>query len=354
MKYALVGCGRIAINHLTAALNNQFEIAGLCDLQEENIKELLKKAGVKETIPLYTDHRRMLGESKPELVAVATESGKHAAIALDCIDAGCHVIIEKPIALSLEEADEIIRRAKKKGVKVCTCHQNRFNQSIQHMRQALEEGRLGKLSHGCIHVRWNRNKDYYDQANWRGTWAQDGGVLMNQSIHGIDLLRWMMGDEIEEIFAYTANQFHPYLECEDVGLAVVRFKSGALGTIEGTSNVYPRNLEETLYLFGEKGTMKAGGKSANTIEVWEFADERPEDRQLKSGLVEQTANVYGNGHTRLYKDMQEAILRDRSPYVDGAAGRRALEVVLAIYKSAKEGKPVKLPLSKCSTLDFVE
>ncbi|MEA4892152.1 MAG: Gfo/Idh/MocA family oxidoreductase [Peptococcaceae bacterium] len=354
MKYALVGCGRIAINHLTAALNNQFEIAGLCDLRSENIKELMKKAGVKVSVPVYTDYRRLIEEARPELVAIATESGKHAAIALDCIDAGCHVIIEKPIALSLEEADEIIRRAKKKGVKVCTCHQNRFNQSIQHMRQALEEGRLGKLSHGSIHVRWNRNKDYYDQANWRGTWAQDGGVLMNQSIHGIDLLRWMMGDEIEEIFAYTANQFHPYLECEDVGLAVVRFKSGALGTIEGTSNVYPRNLEETLYLFGEKGTMKAGGKSANTIEVWEFADERPEDKQLKSGLVEQTVNVYGNGHTRLYKDMQEAILQDRSPYVDGAAGRRALEVVLAIYKSAKEGKPVKLPLSKCSTLDFVE
>ena len=207
------------------------------------------------------------------------------------------------------------------------------------------------MSHGSVHVRWNRNRDYYDQAKWRGTWAQDGGALMNQCIHGIDLLRWMMGDEIEEVYGVTKQQFHNYLECEDIGMAVVKFKNGAIGTIEGTTNVYPKNLEETLYLFGESGTVKLGGKSTNAIDVWDFADETAADNDNK-GLFEQTVNVYGNGHTSLFADMVAAIEHDGKPYIDAVAGRNALELVLAVYKSAAEGAPVKLPLKKCSTLDF--
>ena len=185
------------------------------------------------------------------------------------------------MAMSIADADRIIQLSEEKGVKVSACHQNRFNVAVQEMRKALEAGRFGKLSHGSIHVRWNRNKDYYTQAPWRGTWAQDGGALMNQCIHGIDLLRWMMGNEIEEVYGVTKQQFHSYLEAEDIGMAVVKFKNGAVATIEGTTNVYPQNLEETLYLFGENGTVKLGGKSTNNIDVWNFADETEKDQDNK-------------------------------------------------------------------------
>ena len=240
------------------------------------------------------------------------------------------------MAMSLFDADKIIAESEKFGVKVAACHQNRFNVAVQETRKALEAGRFGKLSHGSIHVRWNRNQDYYTQAPWRGTWEQDGGCLMNQCIHGIDLLRWMMGDEVDEVYGVTRQQFHHYLEAEDVGMAVVKFKNGAIGTIEGTTNVYPQNLEETLYLFGEKGTVKIGGKSTHNIDVWNFADEGEHDVKNK-GLQEATSNVYGNGHTSLFADMMDAIRNNRPPYVDCYAGRRALEMILAIYKSMKTG-----------------
>lgn len=353
MDYALIGCGRIAVNHIKAALNNHLHIAAVCDIRPEAMGTLLAQYGLEKehSIQYYTDYREMLDEVKPQLVAIATESGVHAQIALDCIDRGISVIIEKPMAMSMPDAEEIIRRSRERNVKVCACHQNRFNIAVQETRRALELGRFGKLSHGSIHVRWNRNRDYYTQAPWRGTWAQDGGCLMNQCIHGIDLLRWMMGDAVEEIYGVTARQFHDYLECEDIGMAVVKFQNGAIGTIEGTTNVYPNNLEEALYLFGETGTVKLGGTSTNNIDVWNFVDERNIDEE-KRGLREATSNVYGNGHTSLYADMIEAIRQDRKPYVDAVAGRNALEMVLAIYESSATGQPVRLPLQKTASIDF--
>lgn len=355
MKYALIGCGRIAINHIKAVINNQLELVAVCDVLPSKMEELLSKQGLAENkeILRYTDYRQMIADH-PEikLISIATESGSHAEIALYCIDKGINLIIEKPMAMSIADADEIIGRAEAKHVKVSACHQNRFNIAVQKLRKAVEAGRFGKLSHGSIHVRWNRNKDYYTQAPWRGTWAQDGGALMNQCIHGIDLLRWMMGSEVESVYGQTKQQFHHYLEAEDVGMAVVNFANGAVATIEGTTNVYPQNLEETLYVFGQWGTVKLGGKSTNNIDVWDFADETDEDRSNK-GLEEAASNVYGNGHTSLFADVVEAIEKDRQPYVDAKAGRDALEMVLAIYKSAAEGKAVKLPLKECSTLDFV-
>lgn len=353
MKYALIGCGRISTNHIKAALNNQLQIAAVCDILPEAMENLLAKHGLEKesSIARYTDYVKMLDEVRPELVSIATESGIHAEIALACIDRGIHVIIEKPMAMSIADADEIIRRSEEKHVKVCACHQNRFNVAVQKMRHALEAGRFGRLSHGSIHVRWNRNTGYYTQAPWRGTWAQDGGCLMNQCIHGIDLLRWMMGDDVEEVYGTTRQQFHDYLEAEDVGMAVVKFKNGAIGTIEGTTNVYPKNLEETLYLFGERGTVKIGGTSTNNIDVWDFADETEADAENKN-LKEATSNVYGNGHTSLFADMMDAICNDRKPYVDAVAGRNALEMILAIYKSQKTGLPVKLPLTDFASTDM--
>ena len=353
MKYALIGCGRIATNHVKAVVNNKLEFAAVCDVVPEQMEALLAKHGLEKdsSIARYTDYKKMIEEVQPELVGIATESGIHAEIALYCIDHGVNCIIEKPIAMSMEDADEIVRRSEEKHVKVAACHQNRFNIAVQEARKALEAGRFGKLSHGAIHVRWNRNQNYYDQAPWRGKWASDGGALMNQCIHGIDLLRWMFGDEVEEVYGSTRQQFHHYLEAEDVGMAVVKFKNGAIATIEGTTNVYPQNLEETLYIFGETGTVKIGGKSTNNIDVWNFADET-EDDQKNKGLQEATSNVYGNGHTSLFADMMDAIEHDRKPYVDAVAGRNALEMILAIYQSAATGRPVKLPLAHVASTDF--
>lgn len=354
MKYALIGCGRIATNHIKAAVNNHLEIVAVCDILPENMEALLEKhcLHTDPTIKRYTDYKEMISENCLELVGIATESGKHAEIALYCIEHGINVIIEKPMAMSMDDADRIISLSEQKRVKVSACHQNRFNVAVQETRKALESGRFGKLSHGSIHVRWNRTQSYYTQAPWRGTWEHDGGALMNQCIHGIDLLRWMMGDEVDEVYGVTRQQFHHYLEAEDVGMAVLKFKNGAIATVEGTTNVFPQNLEETLYLFGEKGTVKIGGKSTNNIDVWNFSDETEADAS-KKGLVEVTSNVYGNGHTSLYADMIDAIETDRAPYVDAYAGKNALEIVLAIYKSQKEGRPVKLPLTSFACTDMM-
>ena len=352
MKYALIGCGRISPNHITAAIENNLEITALCDIIYENIEDKLSKFKLSKTICKYTDYTEMLKNEKPELVAIATESGKHAQIALACIEAGCNIIIEKPIALSIEDADAIIAKAQEKGVKVCTCHQNRFNISIQKIREAVEKGRFGRLLNGTAHVLWNRGVDYYKQAPWRGTWEQDGGALMNQCIHNIELLRWMMGDDIVEVFGMTDNLMHSFIDAEDIGIALVKFSNGSYGTVVGTTNVYPKNLEETLYIFGESGTAKAGGKAVNIIEEWQFADNLDNPEEVMAKYMENPHDVYGFGHTPLYADMIEAIKNDREPYVTAADGRRALELVLAIYKSAAEGTIVKFPLNKCSTMDF--
>ena len=354
MKYALIGCGRIATNHAKAVLENKLDFVAACDIVPENIETLLSKHDLQNdnSIARYTDYKKMIDEHPElQLVAIATSSGAHAEIALYCIEHNINVIIEKPMAMSMEDADKIIRASEEKEVLVSVSHQNRFNIAVQKTRNAIESGRFGKLSHGSIHVRWNRNKDYYEQATWRGTWAEDGGCLMNQCIHGIDLLRWMLGEEVDTVYGVTRQQQHNYLEAEDVGMAVITFKNGAVATIEGTTNVYPKNLEETLYLFGEKGTVKIGGKSTNNIDVWDFLDETEADKQNKN-IKEQTINVYGNGHTSLYADVKDAILNHRKPYVDAIAGKNALEIVLAIYKSAKLGVPVKLPLKDFASLDM--
>lgn len=352
MKYALIGCGRISPNHIVAAQNNHLEIAAICDIVPDNMDDKMIKHRLSKEVKQYTDYHKLLKEVKPELVAIATESGKHAQIALDCIEAGCNLIIEKPIALSLKDADAIIEKAREKGVKVCACHQNRFNKSIQKIREAVEMKRFGRLFYGTAHIRWTRDYEYYSRAKWRGTWAQDGGTLMNQCIHDIDLLRWMMGDEVDEVVGFTDRLKHDYIEAEDLGLALIRFKNGSYGIIEGTADVYPRNLEETLYIFGEKGTVKAGGEAVNIIEEWRFSDYLDEPEAVMKNCSEQPPNVYGFGHTKLYVDVIEAIEQNRAPYVDAQAGRRALELVLAIYKAAATGQPVKLPMKDCSTMDF--
>ena len=294
----------------------------------------------------------MLEKEKPDLVAIATESGSHADIAVDCINTGCNVIIEKPIALSIADADRIIEAAERMNVKVAANHQNRFNASIQKIRSAVEAGRFGKLFHATTQIRWCRTESYYKQASWRGTWENDGGALMNQCIHNIDILNWMLGEEPVEVIAMTDNLNHSYVEVEDLGLAIIRYKNGAYGAVEGTVNIYGSDLEEAFCLFGENGTVKADGTVNNIIENWRFADELDDEDEVRKEFSVEVDHIYGQGHTPLYADMIDAIKNDRAPYVDMYAGKKAVEIVLAIYKSSKEKRSVSLPLNSVATTDF--
>ncbi len=352
MRYALIGCGRIAKNHIRAALDNRLTLCALCDAVPGKAAALLGQAGLQAPdIPVFADYREMLDRCRPELAAIATDSGSHAEIALECIGRGIPVLIEKPIALSMEDADAIVRRADETGVCVSVCHQNRFNEASRVTRGALRGGRLGRLSHGSVCVRWNRNSAYYLQAPWRGTWERDGGALMNQSIHGIDLLLWMIGDRPVEVFGMTRRCQHDCLEAEDVGTALIRFESGVIATVEGTVNAFNGNLEETLTLFGENGLVRLSGMAADQIDVWRVAGGGPENGGNPMPR-ERTENVYGKGHTLLYADMIQAVRQGRRPLADARAGRNALELVLAIYKSQLDNRPVALPVTGFSTRDM--
>ena len=352
MKYALIGCGRVAANHLRAAYENGLEIAAVCDIAADHIDGLFARAPYLEApgaIRRYADYNELFEKERPELVSVALPSGLHAACAMRAVEQGCNVIVEKPVALSLADADALIALAEKRGVKVCACHQNRFNAAVLEMRSYIERGCFGKLSHGAVTVRWSRGRDYYASDDWRGRLDMDGGALMNQSIHGIDLLRWMCGGKLQTVYGCTRRAFHPYIEAEDLGMAVLTFKNGCVATVEGTVNLYGHNLEEHLMLVGETGAMKLGGTSANTVAYRCF---EAEGAPVEDGLVEHTPNVYGNGHTPLFADMIDAVKNDRPPFVTAQDGRDALETVLAIYLSAKTGQPVKLPLTDVACADF--
>lgn len=352
MKYALIGCGRVSPNHIVAATKNGLDIVGLCDISKNAVYELKEKYPLIKNVKFYKDYREMIESEKPELVAIATESGLHADIAVDCINAGCNVIIEKPIALSIRDADRIIEAAERMKVKVAANHQNRFNASIQKIRSAVEANRFGKIFYATTQIRWCRTESYYKQAPWRGTWDMDGGALMNQCIHNIDLLNWMLGEDPVEVISMTDNLNHNYIEGEDIGLAIVKYKNGAYGLVEGTVNVYGGNLEEAFCIFGQNGTVKADGTINNLIENWRFADDLDDEDAIKNEFSATIDHIYGQGHTPLYADMIDAIKNNRAPYVDVYAGKKAMELVLAIYKASKEKRAVSFPLSDTATTDF--
>ena len=349
MKYALIGCGRISPNHLGSALDHKLEIAAVCDVKEEKARALLERYNL-TGIPVYTDYHKMLDEQNPELVAVATESGYHPQIAIDCIRHGCNVIVEKPVALSMADARRIIAARDEMGVVVSVSQQNRFNKPIQLLRSQLDAGSLGRLFHAALQMHWTRDEAYYNVPSWRGTYAMDGGALMNQCIHGIDLLRWTMGGEPTEVMAYTDNLNHPFIEAEDIGLALFRFRNGGYGVLEATVNTCG-DEDETLSVYGEKGSVRIGGIATNKLTSYHIdSDPRTLD-ELAAQVNTFPKNVYGSGHSFLYADVIDAIRNHRSPYVPVEEGMKALEMVLAIYKSAATGKPVRFPLGDYSTLD---
>jgi len=340
MRYCLIGCGRVSPEHIRAVRHNGLEITALCDIDPKNAAENLRGAQV-DDVPVYRDYREMLEDEQPELVAIATPSGLHAQMALDCLAAGAHVIVEKPIAMILEDADRLIEAADKTGLVVCNNLQNRFNPAVRALREAVETGRFGPIYAAALQLRWYRGEDYYRQAAWRGTRALDGGAMMNQGIHGIDLLNWML-DGPAEIAALTARLARD-IECEDIGVAAARYRCGALASIECTTTRYPGAEEEIVEISGERGCVRLGGIAGHVVETWCFDDNAPgEEEEMRRRHCVEPETVYGHGHSLLYADTLRAIAEGRRPLVDARAGRAALAVVLGAYESAETGRAVAL------------
>ena len=339
LKFAIIGCGRIALKHAEAILAlPEAELVAVCDIIPEKAQAFAEKYGGTS----YNDYADMLQKADIDVVTVATPSDLHAPIGIAAAQAGKHVMVEKPMAMTLQSADEMIAACHEAGVRLAVIHQNRFNTSVQRMRQALVEGRFGKLTHGQATIRWNRNDNYYAQAPWRGTKLQDGGVLMNQSIHNIDLLQWTFGP-VESVFGYTTTRLRK-IEMEDVAGAVLKFRNGAIGLIEAASTIYPGNIEETLNVFGETGSVIIGGIAVNRIETWEFPDSEGEKAGIFASQESDPPTVYGFGHREIIQDMIRAVKENRAPAIPGEEGRKALEIILAIYKCQETGRPVVFPL----------
>ena len=357
LNFAIVGCGRISYKHVEALIENS-DLANLiatCDVNLDRAKAkseeyLTKSKKLNHNVEVYEDYKKMLDE-QPEIdvVIIATESGYHADIAINCMNRNKHVIVEKPMAMSIEDAEKMIEVARKNNVKLSVAHQNRFNKPIQKLRSAVENNKLGRIMNGTARVLWRRDDNYYKQAPWRGTWELDGGTLMNQCIHNIDLLQWMLGGEVERVYAETETFRNP-IEGEDFGAILVRFKNGAIGIIEGSAVVYPKNLEETLSVFGTDGTVVIGGLAVNELKTWRFEGE--DEEKVKADLQVEIENVYGKGHTPLIRDMIEAVNNDRKPYISGEDAIIPLSIILAAYKSKKTGLPIEFPLRDFSSADM--
>jgi UDP-N-acetyl-2-amino-2-deoxyglucuronate dehydrogenase len=335
IKFAIVGIGHISKKHIEAIENTEgAELVAVCDTNSSRLEPFHSKYRT------YTDIEEMLKEEQSiDVVNICVPSGLHAKLTTICAKHKKHVIVEKPMALKLEDAEEMIRITKENGVKLAVVHPNRFRPAIQKLKQKMDEGAFGKLSHANATVRWNRNQAYYDQAPWRGTKEFDGGVLMNQAIHDLDLLLWMMGP-VESVQAMATTRLRK-IEAEDVAVAVVRFKNGALGVIEAATTIYPKNLEESLAIFGEFGSVKIGGRTANFIETWDFEGVNEEERQKLIQEIEK--DPFGTpGHQCIIEDMVNAILENREPVVSGKDGIEPIKLILAILESAETGKRVYL------------
>ena len=338
VRVALVGCGRISQTHLDAIREVEgLELAAVCDIVEQRARV----AGEQNDVPWFTVYPRMLADVLCDAVAICTPSGLHPQHGILAARAGRHVICEKPMAITLSAADDLVHACDEHGVHLFVVKQNRLNPSVQLVKRALDKGRFGRIYLANTTVRWTRPQEYYDQAPWRGTWEFDGGAFMNQASHYVDLIQWLVGP-VESVIAKTATLARR-IETEDTGIAVMRFRSGALGVIEVTMLTYPRNLEGSLTLLGEKGTVRIGGTAVNRIEHWTFAD-GDEDDALVAQATTNPSSVYGFGHAGYYRNVLAVLRGEAAPETDGRAGRKSLELILGIYESAKTGRDVPLPL----------
>lgn len=339
LKFALIGCGRIAKRHAELLGHGQIAGAGLaavCDIVAAKAEGFGGLFGV----PHYTDMHEMCKREHLDVLVVLTESGNHARHVVELAPYRKHIIVEKPMALTLDDADAMIRACDANAVRLFVVKQNRFNVPVVKLREALEEGRFGRLVMGTVRVRWCRRQEYYDQDSWRGTWALDGGVLSNQASHHVDLLEWMMGD-VDSVFARAATALVD-IEAEDTAVVVLKFRSGALGIIEATTAARPRDLEGSISILGENGAVEIGGFAVNEMKTWAFSGRRPEDEVVLEKYSVNPPSVYGFGHQAYYEHVVDCITNSRQQLVDGLEGRRSLELISAIYESVETGCEVPL------------
>ncbi|MBU4485412.1 MAG: Gfo/Idh/MocA family oxidoreductase [Candidatus Delongbacteria bacterium] len=339
IKFGLVGCGRISDNHFKAIENiDSCQITCCCDIDLDKAKEKAEKYGIKA---VYNDYRQMLGNENLDAVIVCTPSGIHPEIGIFAAEKMLHVITEKPMAIDLESADALIQSCDKNNVKLFVVKQNRLNTTMQLLKKAVEKNRFGKIYLVQSNVFWQRPQSYYDQAKWRGTWEFDGGAFMNQASHYVDALYWLIGP-VDYVMAETATMSRK-IETEDTGSAILKFRNGVIGTINVTLLTYPKNYEGSITILGEKGTVKIGGIAVNKIEKWEFEDYDDDDR-IVTETNYQPPNVYGFGHIPYYINVVDTLKGKSSADIDGRDGRKSLEIIRAVYLSAKEGKKIALPL----------
>lgn len=339
LKFALLGCGRIAKRHSELLGYNQVpgaKLVAVCDLSVDKARDIGEKFGV----PYYTDMDQMLLSTDVDVVTVLTESGNHAKNVISLTKYKKHIVVEKPMALTLSDADAMIKACDEAGVRLFVVKQNRFNVPVVKAREALESGRFGKLFMGTVRVRWCRPQEYYDQAPWRGTWAMDGGVLTNQASHHVDLLEWMMGD-IESVYAKSTKAC-ANIEAEDTAVVVLKFSNGALGTIEASTAVRPKDLEGSLTILGSDGSVEIGGFAVNEMKVWQFSTPLSEDESVMERFSVNPPNVYGFGHQAYYEHVVDSIINNKKHLVDGLEGRKSIELINAIYESVETGREVFL------------
>lgn len=339
LRFAIVGCGRIAKRHsdlLSDKHVNGAQLIAVADTQFERAKTL----GEAKNVPAYNNMHDMMELHKPDVVTVLTESGLHSQHVIELASYGADIVVEKPMALTLDDADAMIAACDHYGVRLFVIKQNRFNVPVVELRKALEAGRFGKLVLGTVRVRWCRTQAYYDQDSWRGTWAFDGGVLTNQASHHIDLLEWMMGD-VESVFAKSKTALVD-IEAEDTAVVILKFKNGALGVIEATTAVRPKDLEGSISILGEKGNVEIGGFAVNEMKQWNFSEALSGDEDVLEKYSVNPPNVYGFGHQAYYEHVVDCIKEKKQALVDGLQGRKSIELINAIYESIETGKEVFL------------
>jgi len=339
IKFCVLGCGRVSSKHLDAISSQvkDSELVAVCDINADRAK----KAGLEYGIPWFTDAHEMLKEHPEiEVINVLTPSGNHPKDVVELADYGKHFVVEKPMSLCLDDAEEMIRVCAEHNTRLFVVKQNRYNLPIQKLRSAVEAGRFGKMVMGTVRVRWCRPQEYYNQDAWRGTWALDGGVLTNQASHHIDMLTWMMG-EVESVFCYSATRLVD-VETEDTAVAVLKFRSGALGVVEATTATRPKDLEGSISILGERGTVEIGGFAMNEMKTWNFVEKEPGDDEVLSNFKENPPNVYGFGHSRYLEKVCETLRTGKGGSVDGLEGIKSLILINAMYESIETGKEVPL------------
>jgi UDP-N-acetyl-2-amino-2-deoxyglucuronate dehydrogenase len=340
LRFALVGCGRISKSHFDALDKHQdrAELVAVCDTDPKALQAAVDRTGAAG----YASLDALLAHAECDVVVIATPSGLHPAHAIQVAQAGRHVVCEKPMATRWEDGKKMVEVFDRAGRQLFIVKQNRLNPTVQLVRRAIARGRFGRIYTVTCNVFWTRPQEYYDSARWRGTWEFDGGAFMNQASHYVDLLEWLIGP-VESVFAY-AGTLARRIEVEDTGVAAIRWRSGALGSINVTMLAYPKNLEGSVTILGEKGTVRLGGVAVNQIEHWEFAEPDAADDALWKDASYQTSSIYGHGHGLYYDNVIRALRGEAKPETDGREGLRSLELLVAIYESARDGRRVGLPL----------